>query len=82
MLRCNELARRVATDEFSNASWMRRLSLRMNLAMCRHCRRYARQIDRLGAEIRRSWTATDADESALRRIEQALRDRASSADSS
>ena len=75
MLRCSELARRVASDEFSNASWMRKLSLRMHLAMCHHCRRYARQIDLLGAQARRLWTITDAEESALQRIEQALRDR-------
>ncbi len=75
MLRCNEVARMVASDEFRDAGWVRRLSLRMHLAMCRRCRRYARQINLLGAEARRSWTATDADESALQRIEQALRDR-------
>ena len=81
MLRCSEVARMVASDEFRDAGWIRRLSLRMHLAMCRHCRRFARQVDRLGTEARRSWTATDADESALQRIEQALRDRSSNADS-
>lgn len=76
MLRCNELARMLASDQFRDAGWIRRLSVRMHLAMCRHCRRYARQLDLLGAEARRSCTATDADETALRRIEQALRKRA------
>lgn len=65
----------LASDQLQDAGWIRRLSLRMHLAMCRHCRRYARQLDRLGAEARRSWTATDADEAALQRIEQALRKR-------
>ncbi len=77
MLRCSEIARIVASDEFRDAGWIRRLSLRMHLAMCRHCRRYARQINLLGAEARRSWTATDADESALQRIEETLRNRSS-----
>ena len=74
MLRCNELVRMLASDQFQDASRIRRFSLRMHLAMCRHCRRYARQLDLIGAEARRSWTATDADESALQRIEQALRE--------
>ena len=75
MLRCNEIARLVASDQFRDASWMRRMSLRMHLAMCHRCRRYARQIERLGVELRRAFTATDEDEAALQRIEQALRDR-------
>ena len=74
MLRCNEVARMLASDQLQDAGWIRRFSLRMHLAMCRHCRRYARQLDLIGAEARRSWTATDADESALQRIEQALRE--------
>ncbi len=64
----------LASDQLQDAGWIRRLSLRMHLAMCRFCRRYARQLDLLGTEARRSWTATDADESALQRIEQALRE--------
>ena len=47
---------------------------------CRHCRRYAKQIDRLGAEARQSWVPTDADESALKRIEQALKERSADTD--
>lgn len=75
MLRCNEVARILASDELQDAGWMRRLSMRLHLAMCRHCGRYARLIDRLGAEVRQSSVATEEDEAALQRIEQALQDR-------
>ena len=75
MLSCTEVARLLASDQLQDANWIRRLSLRMHLTMCRHCRRYAKQLDLIGAEARQSWTATDADESALQRIERALRKR-------
>ncbi len=65
----------VASDQLQDANWIRRLSFRIHLAMCRHCRRYAKQLDLIGAEARQSWNATDADESALQRIERALRKR-------
>ncbi len=75
MLRCNEVAMILASDQLQDAGWMRRLSLRMHLAMCRRCRRYAKQIALLGDQARRMWTATAADESALQRIEETLRNR-------
>ncbi len=73
MLRCREVARILASDQLRDASWIRRLSMRIHLAMCRHCGRYGKQLDLIGTEVRRSSAATDADESALQRIEQALR---------
>lgn len=75
MLSCVEVARILASDHHPDANWIRRLSLRLHLVMCRHCRRYDKQLDLIGTEARRSCETTDADESALQRIEQALRKR-------
>jgi hypothetical protein len=75
MLSCTEVARILASDQLRDASWKRRFSLRIHLLMCRHCGRYAKQLGLIGTKARQPWTATDADESALKRIEQNLRKR-------
>jgi len=75
MLSCAEVSRILASDHHRDTNWIRRLSLRLHLAMCRHCRRYEKQLDMIGIEARRSCKTTDEDESALQRIEQALRKR-------
>ena len=48
MLTCKEVSRSIASDELSTAGWRQRLATRLHLLMCRHCRRYARQIDQIG----------------------------------
>ncbi len=53
MLSCQEVSRSIASDELGTAGWRRRLSIKLHLLMCRHCRRYARQIDAIGSAARR-----------------------------
>jgi predicted anti-sigma-YlaC factor YlaD len=53
MLRCNEIAEIVGSGELEHASWRRRVAVRLHLMMCRHCRRYARQIAALGELTRK-----------------------------
>ena len=48
MLNCKEVARSIATDELQAAGWRQRLAVRIHLLMCRHCRRYSRQIREIG----------------------------------
>ena len=53
MLRCNEVASIVGSGELEHAGWRRRLAVRLHLMMCRHCRRYARQLAALGELTRK-----------------------------
>ena len=49
---CREIARMVASDELTDAGWVRRLSVRFHLLMCRHCTRYAAELRAIGASAR------------------------------
>jgi predicted anti-sigma-YlaC factor YlaD len=53
MLTCKEISRTIASDELATAGWRRRLSVRLHLLMCRHCRRYFRQMREIGTAARR-----------------------------
>lgn len=44
MQRCDEVTRAVAREELRDASWRRRVSVRIHLLMCRACRRYTREL--------------------------------------
>ncbi len=79
MLRCNEATRILASDLLDDLAWGRRLALRVHLLMCRHCRRYARQLRAIGAAARRLWGEESVDPSTLERLERGiLRDSARS----
>ena len=52
MQTCKEVSRTIASDELSGASWTQRMAVKLHLLMCRHCRRYANQIDQLGVAAR------------------------------
>ena len=60
MLKCRELAHLVASGELGNAGRWRRLSAWFHLAMCRHCRRYERQLRSIGEVARKVVGRTDA----------------------
>ncbi len=79
MLRCKETARILASDLLDDLTWGRRLALRVHLLMCRHCRRYARQLRAIGAAARTLWREESVDPSTLERLERGiLRDSARS----
>lgn len=50
MLASEQVSRSIAKDELGLAGWCHRLAIRLHLLVCRHCRRYARQIEVIGAE--------------------------------
>ena len=52
MLRCKEVASLCASEEVRTASWKKRVAVRIHLMMCRHCRRYVRELARIGAAVR------------------------------
>jgi hypothetical protein len=44
MIRCKEVATLLSTDQLASQTVWRRTGVRLHLMMCRHCRRFARQI--------------------------------------
>ena len=71
MLTCRELTRTIASEEFAEAGWRRRLGVRFHLAMCRYCRRYVAQQRVIGESVRRILRSGDADSATLDRLERA-----------
>lgn len=73
MLSCKEVTRLVASEELAEASRARRISVGFHHFMCRHCRRYARQIRGLGRAARERWgPGRVTDPETLRRLEVAI----------
>jgi hypothetical protein len=52
MLNCKETTELIAGDHLENASWSKRLWFWMHIFMCRHCRRYKRQMQLIGRAAR------------------------------
>lgn len=52
MLRCKEVTRLHASDEIRSAPLITRLGVSLHLMMCRHCRRYVRELDRISEAVR------------------------------
>ncbi len=72
MLSCKETARILASDALEDLAWGRRLALRVHLLMCRHCRRYARQLRAIGVAARSLWGEESMDSSTLERLERGI----------
>jgi anti-sigma factor ChrR (cupin superfamily) len=76
MLRCNEVTRLCASEDIRGAPWRTRVAVRVHLMMCRHCRRYVRELARIGAAVRAlavdEAREAERDEAVIRRV---LRDR-------
>ena len=75
MLTCKEIARAIAADELSDAGWRKRFSYRVHLFMCRHCRRYERQIRSIGASARALFRGKVTDRSARDQLRASILDR-------
>lgn len=52
MIRCKEVAALLNSEALAGAGFRKRLEVRLHLAMCRQCRSFARQIERLRAAVR------------------------------
>ena len=75
MMTCKEATRVIASEEFAEAGWGRRLGVRLHLLMCRHCRRYAAQLRALGAYARKRWGPHTEDSDTLQRLERDILER-------
>ena len=52
MITCHDVSTLVSTGGLSDAPLVRRLGVRMHLAMCRHCRAFRRQIEAIARAAR------------------------------
>jgi hypothetical protein len=77
MLTCKEVAGAIAADELVCASWLRRLSVRFHLLMCTHCRRYARQIRKIGEAVRTLVSSETADSTSREQLRVSILERIS-----
>ncbi len=76
MLCCQEVARKIASDEFQEANRWQRLVVRFHLLMCRHCRRYAVQLQSIDETAMNLWGPHTEDPSTLERLEGEIMDTA------
>lgn len=74
MISCEKVARMVASDEYEAAGWMARLSVRMHLLLCAHCRQYVVQVQAIGRAARSLYSdRRDSGELIIiRRLENAI----------
>ena len=72
MLTCKDVATAIGRDEWRTGSWRRRLALRLHLLMCSHCRRYAAQIQAIGAAARSLFREQGEDPKALERLQERI----------
>lgn len=52
MLRCDEVMRLCSSEAVRSAPLSKRVAVRMHLLLCRHCRRYVRELARIGEAVR------------------------------
>jgi anti-sigma factor RsiW len=62
MLRCSEIVRLTSSDEYLNAAILKKLQIRLHLAMCEHCSKYVRQLRALSVALRKTAEEVPASE--------------------
>jgi len=62
MIRCRQVARLASAGELSESPLRTRLAVRLHLMMCRHCRRFIRQLAWLGDAARELVSGFERDE--------------------
>ena len=72
---CREVSRMVASDELASAGWRRRLAFRLHWLMCRHCRRYSRQIEAIGTAARQVLGVAEAHSGSRERLRSSILDK-------
>lgn len=82
MMTCKEVSQTIASDELSAAGWRQRLAARLHLLMCRHCRRYARQMSQIGEAAREVFSDPPSEPESRERLRSAILDQIPPADQS
>lgn len=72
MQTCEEISRSIASDELSDANWRQRMAVKLHLLLCRHCRRYASQIDQIGEAAKEVFSDQPAERESRDRLRSAI----------
>ncbi len=76
MYSCSQVARWIASDEHLTAPLLRKLGIRMHLALCRYCSKYFQNLRALAVTIRNSIAeipGSEIEESKVRILKQLSR---------
>lgn len=68
MIDCRSVSAHVAAGGIDDLPLAMRIQIRLHLMMCRHCRRYAKQIRTLAAAVRSRAQEESSTEGARRRL--------------
>ena len=74
MLTCKEVSHALASEEPGSSGWRNRLSVKLHLLMCRHCRRYSRQIQAVGDAARQIFSDSTEDQTSRQRLRNSILD--------
>lgn len=77
---CREVTLKIAAGSLAEASARQRLGIRLHVMMCRHCRRYARQMRAIGLAARELLARNGHERESLQRLRQELLARIDSPD--
>lgn len=69
---CRDVARLIASDALNDSGWWRRALVRLHLAFCKHCKRYAGDLRTIGRAGRERWGLGATDLETARRLERAI----------
>ena len=72
MLTCKEICRKIASDEYAEATGWERLVVRFHLWRCRDCRCYEEQLRAIGASMQQFLDEESPTATTLDRIERDL----------
>ena len=72
MLSCKEVVKIISSDD--KQSWKHKLSIRLHLLFCRHCRKYVKHLDLLSKGIKKliQQKAESIDDEKIKKIEEQL----------
>lgn len=75
MLSCKEVVKTVSSEE--RTTWRRKLEVRLHLMMCRHCGKYAKQLEILRLSFSKLFSAKsqNVDGKKVREIEDRVIDK-------
>ncbi len=74
MLKCNQVTRLAATDDYKELSFIKKAEFKLHLMMCSHCKRYFSQIISLGSAARKEAKKNEAEPEQLKRMENKILD--------
>jgi predicted anti-sigma-YlaC factor YlaD len=70
---CREVARTISTDSLERKSLPQRMIVFVHIMMCRHCRRYLKQMRAIGQAAREVFRDDPGDQETLDRLREHLR---------